>query len=121
MSTAAAVSSSLFETSAVTPDAWSPVVMVVSEPAGVHCTASVVPVFWLLTVTCAVPAMRAPGGSWGLGGCEEQPETASKVAAATTHCVFTVQNLRRDSAGFSSRKRLVGAGFSSRKRLLLQR
>jgi hypothetical protein len=33
------------ETSAVTPDAWSPVVMVVSEPAGVHCTASVVPVF----------------------------------------------------------------------------
>jgi len=40
------------------------VVMVVNEPAGVHCTASVVPMFWPFTVICAVPGTNVPGAGW---------------------------------------------------------
>ena len=51
----------MLDTIAVTPPASSPVVMVVSVPVELHCTASVVPASWPLTVTCAVPATSVPG------------------------------------------------------------
>src|SRR5262245_2413934 len=109
MLTASVVSSSLLEISAVTPAAWSPVVMVVSEPAGVHCTASVVPAFWPFTVTCAVPAKSMPGASLKSGIPDEHPATTSVAAAAATHRILTVQHLRRGRAEYSSSERLVGA------------
>ena len=44
MLTDSATSPALLDTTAVTPEVASPVLIVVSEPAGTHCTASVVPV-----------------------------------------------------------------------------
>jgi hypothetical protein len=74
------------------------VLIVVSEPVDVHCTAWVVPVFCPLTVTCAEPATSVPGPGLKSGGLEEHPATASNAAAATADRVLTVQNLRRDWA-----------------------
>src|SRR5262245_35673790 len=91
--------------------------MVVSTPAGVHWTASVLPELWPLTVTSAVPATSWPGASSSLGG-SEHPASAVIATAANTTRYRTVQNLRRDGAEFSSSERLVGARFSSSERLV---
>src|SRR4051794_23969357 len=94
MLTASAASSSLLEIRAVTPETWSPVVMVVNEPAGVQDTASVGPTFCPVPVSWPVPARSMRGAALYSGGPEAHPAAPIVAAAAATHVVLTVQNLR---------------------------
>jgi hypothetical protein len=69
------------DTSAVTPEAMSPVEIVVSDPIGAHFTAVVAGSALLLIVTLAVPAGSAPGGREA-GADEHAPMLAAIRAAA---------------------------------------
>jgi hypothetical protein len=94
MLTVSAVSSLSLETIAVTPDAASPVVMVVRLPVAAHCTAWLVPASVPLTVTCAVPATSVPGSTGAAAGSEEHPANA-RPAAATKPTLESMESLCR--------------------------
>jgi hypothetical protein len=81
MLTDLAISPVSLDTSAVTPEAVSPVVIVVSDPIGTHFTAVVAGRALLLIVTLAVPAGSAPGGD-AVGGDEEHAPIPAAITAA---------------------------------------
>src|SRR5271156_2637223 len=81
MVTDLAVSPVSLDTSALTPAAVSPVVIVVSDPICAHFTAVVAGSALSLIVTLAVPAGRAPGGGEA-GGDDEHAAAPAAIRAA---------------------------------------